>query len=177
MSNGFYKVGAAGRQDQLVQIGRKKWLLVFGFEADGIEADGDGSPEAETVGYNWRKNYDHKPDRAELKADVEQLVNSCTDEKSLSGFVWNGKPVWLSTENQFNFKAAYDLAVQSGGTMLPVTFKLGEDGDCNAVYHTFETMEDFTDFFTKAIQWVNGCIADGWREKDSVDYEKLSGDE
>lgn len=116
----------------------------------------------------------HKPN---IKQAVLEGVNRMIDEKILSGFVWNDMPVWLSSENQFNYKVAYDLSVQTGGTMLPVTFKLGEDGNCNAVYHTFETMEDFTDFFTKAIQWVNGCIADGWREKDSVDYEKLSGDE
>ncbi len=166
MENGFYKVGAEERKDQLIQIGRKNWLLIFGFENGG-----------ETGCYNWRKNYDHKPDRAELKADVDDLVNSRTDERILSGFVWNDKPVWLSTENQFNYKAAYDLAVQSGGAMLPVTFKLGEVENGNAVYHTFETMDDFTDFYSKAIQWVNGCIADGWKEKDSVDYEKLLGDE
>lgn len=166
MANGFYKVGAEERKDQLVQIGKKNWLLIFGLGND-----------KEIGGYNWRKNYDHKPDRAELKADVDELVNSRTDEKILSGFVWNGKPVWLSTENQFNFKAAYDLAVQSSGAMLPVTFKLGENEIGNAVYHTFETMDDFTEFYSNAIQWVNGCIADGWKEKDSVDYEKLLGDE
>ena len=165
MSNGFYKVGAAVRQDQLVQIGQKNWLLIFGFCND-----------EEIGGYNWRKNYGHKPTLAELKADVDELVNCRTDGKILSGFVWNGKPVWLSVENQFNFKAAYDLAVQSSGGTLPVTFKLGEDGDGNAVYHKFETMDDFTDFYSKAIQWVNSCIADGWKEKDGVDYEKLSGD-
>ena len=36
-------------------------------------------------------------------------------------------PVWLSSENQFNYKAAYDLAVQTGGATLPVTFKFGTD--------------------------------------------------
>lgn len=166
MVNGFYKVGAEERKDQLVHIGHKNWLLIFGFGND-----------EEIGGYNWRNNYDHKPSMAELKADVDALVNSQTDEKILSGFVWNGLPVWLSTENQFNFKAAYDLAVQSGGATLPVTFKLGEDEDGNALYHTFETMDDFKDFYSNAIQWVNGCIADGWKEKDSVDYEKLLCDE
>jgi hypothetical protein len=34
-------------------------------------------------------------------------------------------PVWLSTENQFNYKAAFDLATQTGGKSLPVTFKFG----------------------------------------------------
>ena len=162
----FYKVGAEKRQDQVIKIGVKNYLLIFGYD---IDEDGNG--------YNMRKNYDHKPTKTELKEDITQLIDCTTDSNILQGFRWNEVNVYLSTENQFNFKAAYDLAVQSGGTMLPVTFKLGEDDGCNAVYHTFETMDDFTDFYSKAIQWVNGCIADGWKEKDSVDYEKLFGDE
>ena len=166
MANGFYKVGAEERKDQLVQIGNKNWLLIFGFCND-----------EEVGGYNWRKNYDHKPTKAELKTDLDVLVNSLTDEKTLSGFVWNGNPVWLSTENQFNFKAAYDLAVQSKGAGLPVTFKLGEDGSGNAVYHTFEDLAEFTDFYTKAIAYVSDCLNEGWEEKDSIDYDSLLTDE
>ena len=163
MANGFYKVGAEERKDQLVQIGHKNWLLIFGFCND-----------EELGGYNWRKNYDHKPTKAELKTDLDVLVNSLTDEKILSGFVWNGNPVWLSTENQFNFKAAYDLAVQSKGAGLPVTFKLGEDESGNAVYHTFEELTEFTDFYTQSIAYVSDCLKDGWQEKDSIDYDALS---
>lgn len=163
MANGFYKVGAEERKDQLVQIGHKNWLLIFGFCND-----------EELGGYNWRKNYDHKPTKAELKTDLDGLVNSLTDKKILSGFVWNGKPVWLSTENQFNFKAAYDLAVQSKGAGLPVTFKLGEDVSGNAVYHTFEELTEFTDFYTQSIAYVSDCLKDGWQEKDSIDYDALS---
>lgn len=163
MANGFYKVGAEERKDQLVHIGKNNWLLIFGFCND-----------EEVGGYNWRKNYDHKPTKAELKTDLDVLVNSLTDEKILSGFVWNGNPVWLSTENQFNFKAAYDLAVQSKGAGLPVTFKLGEDESGNAVYHTFEELTEFTDFYTQSIAYVSDCLKDGWQEKDSIDYDALS---
>ena len=162
MANGFYKVGAEERKDQLVQIGHNNWLLIFGFCND------------EELGYNWRKNYDHKPTKEELKTDLDGLVNSLTDEKILTAFVWNGNHVWLSTENQFNFKAAYDLAVQSNGAGLPVTFKLGEDERGNPVYHTFEELSEFTDFYTRAIAYVSDCLKDGWKEKDSIDYEALS---
>ena len=48
--------------------------------------------------------------------------NSQTDAAILSGFAYNGAHVWLSVENQYNYKAAYDLAVQTGGETLPVTF-------------------------------------------------------
>lgn len=51
----------------------------------------------------------------EIKEAILADINTQTDEKILTGFVWNDKPVWLSSENQFNFKAAYDLAIQTQG--------------------------------------------------------------
>ena len=68
-----------------------------------------------------------KPSDDDIKALVTDWYNEQTNQTILSGFSWNDTPVWLSTENQFNYKAAYDLAVQSGGTTLPVTFKFGTD--------------------------------------------------
>lgn len=41
------------------------------------------------------------------------------------------------------------------------------------MYHTFEGMDEFTDFFTKAIAYVNQTLNEGWAEKDSVDYDAL----
>jgi hypothetical protein len=113
------------------------------------------------------------PTVEELKTDIEDTVNALTDEKILKGFSWNGKNVYLSSENQFNFKAAYDLAVQTQGATLPVKFKLGEDAEGKPVYHTFEDMDEFTDFFTKAIAYVNQTLNDGWLKKDAVDYDAL----
>ena len=97
------------------------------------------------------------------------LIDGITDSKILQGFRWNEVSVYLSTENQMNFKAAFDLNMQTGGLMLPVKFKLGEDTEGNAVYHTFENMEDFTDFYTSAVSYINQCLNEGWAEKDSLD--------
>ena len=47
--------------------------------------------------------------------------------------------VWLTMEDQFNYKAAYDIAVQSNGKLLP-TFKFGTTE--NPIYHKFEDLED-----------------------------------
>ena len=71
--------------------------------------------------------------------------------------------------NQFNFKAAYDLAVQKNGATLPVTFKMGEK-DGVPVYHTFETMEEADDFYTKAVAFINQTLAEGWAKKDNFDW-------
>lgn len=154
----FYKVGAEKRQDQVIKIGVKNYLLIYGY---GTDEDGNG--------YNFRKNYDHKPTKTELKEDITQLIDGITDSKILQGFRWNEVTVYLSTENQMNFKAAFDLNMQTGGLMLPVKFKLGEDAEGNAVYHTFENMDDFTDFYTSAVSYINQCLNEGWAEKDSLD--------
>lgn len=106
------------------------------------------------------------PDAGKMCQAVDSYVNALTDEKILSGFVWKDMPVWLSTENQFNFKAAYDLAVQTQGVNLPVTFKLGEN-DGNPVYYTFADMDDLMDFYISAIMFIQTCLAEGWQQKDS----------
>ena len=110
---------------------------------------------------------------SEVRSRLAKYYDSITDWNILSGFEWKGMKVWLSMENQFNYKAAYDLAVQTNGASLPVTFKFG---DSTPVYHTFETLEEISDFYTSAISYVNNVLADGWAKKDSLDwseYEQL----
>ena len=74
----FYKVGADKRQDQVIKIGVKNYLLIYGY---GTDEDGNG--------YNFRKNYDHKPTKTEHKEDITQLIEGITDSKILQGFRWN----------------------------------------------------------------------------------------
>ena len=100
---------------------------------------------------------------------VGSSVFWCGSISILNGFVWNEKTVYLSSENQFNFKAAYDLAVQTSSQSLPITFKLGESNGV-PVYHTFEQMSEFTDFYTKAVAFINQTLAEGWAKKDSFDW-------
>jgi len=149
--------GATERHDQLLVYGTNRALLIYGYG----EENGQG--------YDYRHEFNHKPTEQEVRDVIIAQINANTDERILGGYVWNGKNVWLSSENEFNFKAAYDLAVQTGGATLPVKFKLGEDGSGNAVYHTFTTLEEFTDFYTKAIAYVNQTLNDGWLEKDNID--------
>lgn len=151
-------------------IRRDRSRIIIGFNLEQVDEEH----------YTWNEVYMYKKMTPVL--DIEQVrtavladINSQTDEKILSGFMWKNIPVWLSSENQFNFKAAYDLAIQTQGQSLPIKFKLGElDGE--PVYHTFENMTEFTDFYTKAIAYINQCLNEGWQLKDSIDwkeYEKL----
>lgn len=109
-----------------------------------------------------------KPTESEMRRIINGYYNGITDRKILQDFTWHGMPVWLSDENQRNYKAAYDLAVQTGGETLPVVFKFGTDEQ--PVYHTFGTMEELEEFYMSVYRHIEQCLADGWANKDAVDY-------
>ena len=103
-----------------------------------------------------------------IKTAILAWYNEQIDERILSGFVWKDMKVWLSSENQFNYKAAYDLAVQNGGANLPITFKFGTTNE--PVYHTFTTVEELNGFYLSAMKYINDTLAAGWAEKDAIDW-------
>ena len=106
--------GTEERHDSLIIHKTKRAVLIYGYG------------EENGMGYDFRHTFDHEPTAMEVLEVITNHVNELTDQKILSGYQWNGYNVWLSTENQFNFKAAYDVAVQTGGATLPIKFKLGE---------------------------------------------------
>lgn len=115
------------------------------------------------------EEFDHKPTDEEIKAIVIVWYNRQTDQAILSGFEYEGNLVWLSSENQFNYKATYDLAVQTSGATLPVTFKFGTDEQ--PVYRVFDTLEELTDFYVSAIRYVQETLEAGWKRKNAFDLE------
>lgn len=119
------------------------------------------------------EDFDHKPSDDEVRTLITEWYNMKTQEKILFGMVWREYPVWLSAENQMNFKAAYDLAVQTNGLTLPIRFKLGENDD-GAIYYTFNDMEEFMDFYTSCVKFIMECINDGWNKKDGVNWALYS---
>lgn len=124
----------------------------------------DGSAEY------MEENFLGKPSGETIRSVILGWYNEQIDREILSGFVYEGMPVWLSSENQFNYKAAHDLAVQNGGATLPVTFKFGTDEEPR--YRTFGKLEELTDFYTKAMKHIQDTLADGWKKKDAFDLEK-----
>lgn len=111
-----------------------------------------------------------KPSLDVIKKTILDWYNQQTDQKILSGFTWKNYPVWLSTENQFNYKAEYDLAVQTGGATLPAKFKFGTTDAPQ--YHIFETVEELTDFYIKVVQYIRECLDEGYAKKDAIDWEE-----
>ena len=117
----------------------------------------------------WKEHlFANVPSINQLKRFVLDAINKDVDDAILSGFTWRDYSVWLSSENQFNYKAAYDLAIQTGGANLPVVFKFGTAK--NPVYHKFDNVEDLSDFYIKAAKHINEQLAIGWAKKDSIDW-------
>lgn len=156
MEKGFEKIyGIGERKDELVRRGRDYYLYF------GLGHDGQGD-------YVYRKVYGYHPTASEMKSAIVALVDGITDGKILTGFAWKDMPVYLSQENQFNYKSVFDLATQDAG-VLPVKFKMGEDAEGNAVYHTFSDIDELKDFYTSAIAYIQSCLSAGWAEKDALD--------
>ena len=141
---------------------KNRWAVRWGFQPD----ENDGLTYEEAV-------FDYKPSIEEIKALIEGWINQTVAATIVSGYSWAGAPVWLSAENQLNYKTAHDLAVQTDGATLPVTFKLGTTEQ--PVYHTFEETEELTGFFTGAVRHIQDAIAEGWRQKSDLDLSAYDG--
>lgn len=136
---------------------RNRWRVRWGFV---VCEDGENASWVEA-------DFDHKPSADEIRAEVADFTNRIVDERILSGYEWNGHPVWLSQVNQLNYKATFDRAVQTLGKNLPVTFKLGTDSD--PVYYEFKKLDELQGFYYGALEWIEKCIEEGWKVKDGVD--------
>lgn len=161
------RVQGNGLPTECVNPKFQKWIVRWDIQPYYRTDEETGEKEQQGFDY-CEKWITHKPSLEEVKEIVLSGMNAIVDQKILSGFVWKEMPVWLSTENQFNYKAAYDLAVMSQGKSLPVTFKFGSTD--NPVYHTFESLEDISDFYISAMAYINTCLAEGWKLKDSIDW-------
>ena len=115
------------------------------------------------------KSFNRKPSIEQIKDLVYEWYNKQTDEKIVSGYVWKGKNVWISTENQFNYKAAFDLAMQTAGHSLPVKFKFGTPSE--PIYYIFDSLAELTDFYKGAMSYINNTLDEGWSKKDNINWD------
>jgi hypothetical protein len=129
--------------------------------------------EIESPLATWQEyTFNHIPTLSEIKSVIIEYYNKLIDERILSGLVWNGMQIWLSNENQFNYKVAFDLAMQTNGNTLPVTFKFGSNEE--PVYYEFKTIDDISDFYLTSIKYVQNVLQDGWKKKDEINWEFYS---
>lgn len=155
------------KYQSLTKLASGRYKLNFNLEPYYI-TDEDGN-QVETDLATWTEHYfSSKPSIGQVKNFILDTINKEIDQKILSGMVWKDMPIWLSNENQFNYKAAYDLAVMSQGQSLPVMFKFGTTDE--PVYYNFETLEDISNFYISAMNYINTTLAEGWKKKDSIDW-------
>lgn len=103
----------------------------------------------------------------DIKNLINTEINSEVSEAITQGLVIDGQTVYLSLENQLNYKAAYDLAVQTSGKNLPVTFKFGVD-----YYKSFSTIEELEGFYMATRNHIDKAILSGWEKKKAIDYSQ-----
>ena len=145
---------------ECVSPAKNKWRVRW-----DIQEHEDGSAD-----YMEAEFLNGRPSDEVAKALIMDWYNQKVDETILKGFSYEGVQVWLSRENQFNYKAAYDLAVQTNGATLPVVFKFGTDE--TPVYREFSALDELADFYTKAMLHIQKTLADGWKKKDTFSLNK-----
>lgn len=117
-------------------FGTKECFIPIREDETRIVISYDCVEEPDEVNATWYEIYINKVDKKSLsfediKSAILKDIDARTDYKIENNLVWTSFeqediPVKLDAENKFNFKASYDLAVQTNGAILPVTFKMSE---------------------------------------------------
>lgn len=121
-------------------------------------------------------------------------INARVTEKIVTGYTWkvlHGEDeglvanVWLSTENQTNYKAKHDTALQYPQLVeFPMQYKIGEqevqqqgeedertETKKRAVYEYFANIQELAQFYLEGVSFIESCYKEGWAKKDSMDFE------
>ena len=110
------------------------------------------------------------PSVEDIKDLFISYYNTQCDLEIVHGFYFEGNQVWLTTENTFNYKTAWDLAYQTNGANLPSTFKFGTNE--KPVYRVFETVSDLQDFYVQSITYIENVLKKCWSIKDGIEWDK-----
>ena len=100
------------------------------------------------------------PTLEQLKQAVIQDINDRVKTAIISGFTYEGNPVWLSQENQLNFSQA----------VTPATLKIGEQADGTPIYKTFSDAAELKAFNDACALWRQQCLSEGYQKKDGMDW-------
>ena len=151
----------------MVKMQPQGMKIAFGYKDYYVE-DEDGNKIPTELGTWTEHTFTSDRTLYQLKEFILGELNRRIDEKILTGFKWQGFDVWLSSENQFNYKVAYDYAIKTDGKNLPLVFKFGSTD--NPTYYTFTSVQELESFFDAAMDYVSKVLEEGWKEKDSIDW-------
>lgn len=144
-----------------------------------------GYQEIDSENATWNEIYFYKKQISQLSfADIKKAIiadiDADTDEKILCGYEWTvlhgddeGKvaKVWLSKENQTNFKAKHDAAAAYPDRVtFPMKYKIAEDDDEKAIYEVFQSFEELVAFYLGGLAYIEACYQAGWATKDAIDF-------
>ena len=152
-----------------------------------------GYQEADEENATWFEVYFYKKQASQVSlADVKSAIiadiDARTDEKILNGYEWtilHGDPqkakkqrligetvkVWLSRENQSNYKAKYDLHYQKPEALtFPTVYKIAENDQKEAIFEEFQSFEELEQFYLGGIAYIEATVQAGWAEKKSIDW-------
>jgi len=124
--------------------------------------------ENDTVSYNEVEYYG-KPTLDDIKKLIIDFYNDQCNNEILSGLTFEGDTVWLSKENQFNYKSGFDYAIQTDGLNLPCKFKFGSDDE--PVYRQFNDIGELRDFITIVMTHITFTLEKYWTKKDSINWD------
>lgn len=123
----------------------------------------------ETPLSSWEEHtFNHIPTLKEIQTVILDYYNNQINNEIYNDCTWNGMNIWLSIENQLNFKVMYDLTHQTNGLNLPVTLKLS--GTDKPVYYEFTTIEEVSDFYLTTIKFIQDTLQKGRLKKDSIKW-------
>ena len=145
------------------------YIIRWDYVEDVNEGEG---PKIATWTY---EKFSNLPSLEYIKSMINDYYNKQISESIMSGFEWNGYRVWLSIENQTNYKNTLDLAIQTEGESLPAVFRFGTIE--SSEYYEFKTVDELKEFWIGCNNHIQKCLTDGWKIKDSIDWSKYQIEE
>lgn len=127
----------------------------------------------ETSLSNWEEYmFNYIPTLKEIQTIILDYYNKKINDEIYSGCIWKNINIWLSIENQLNFKVIYDITNQTNGLNLPITVKLS--GTDKPIYYEFKTIEEVSDFYLTTIKHIQNTLLKGRLKKDTIDWENYT---
>ncbi len=120
--------------------------------------------------YLFNKEYKGKPTQETVSDDVLNELNSECEKEIIENLEINGKKVWLSFENQQNYKMLYDYFTKNT-TKLPLKVKLYDENGVGE-YKEFDSFEDYETFYFATIEHINSTLAKYWEIKDNINWSE-----
>lgn len=146
-----------------------RWLMAYDLKEEPLPED---APEGTMPSYSYATHlFDHQPTHEEVTELIYGAINEACDEAILTGCTYTTLEdtphrcqLYLNQQNQFNWKAIYDMAKHSGGGNLPAILKLGIS-DEDAYYYTITTMRQLEHFILSVFKHIETTLASCWMAK------------